>query len=186
MAGTFKDIKGGEWHIEPLTIGAVLRVKRDSDGRFNLLEPGEAFASNGNGKPRALFEVLQFDVVEFWETLAHLLAPEIADRGLTAATFGELLAGDALVEAQDLFFIEWQSFFRQLRRPDQAVAMEKLASYKAKAVGLMKARIAGPELQRMDMLVNDKIETILNDSFGSLAASLEPTPGLSVSDNSAG
>jgi len=182
---TFKDTKGNGWPIEPLTIGTVLRVKTASEGKFDLLEPMKPFRSQPtNGEPatadptqaETLLQVLQFDFLEFWEMLGHLLAPEIEKRGMTLDSFGEVLAGDGLVQAQTIFFREWTSFFRQLRRLDVATAMEKLTQYMEKAIEGVKARMAAPEMAAMDATVGRKIDSILNKSFGDLQASLESIP----------
>lgn len=177
--GTFKDTKGQSWTIESLTIGAVLRVKRDSGGRIDLLEPGakvrNRMASECDpGVP--LFELLQFDLIEFWEMLAYLLGPDISGRGMTSEQFGEVMSGDGLMDAKDLFFAEWAGFFRRLRRPDHAAALEKTIAYTAKAVKALEARTKSQDLERVDKLVDQKIEDALNESFGSLLASLESTP----------
>lgn len=176
FVGTFKDTHGQSWEIGTLTIGDVLRVKRDSGGRFDLLEPAAKtkMADGSDGPP--LFELLQFDVVAFWELLAYLIAPAITEKNMTAESFGQVMAGDGLMEAKDLFFSEWASFFRRLRRPDHAAALEKTVAYTAKAVKALEARTAGKELDRVDQAVNSKIEAALNESFGSLLASLDSTP----------
>jgi len=182
--GKFTDLAGKDWEIQPLTIGAVLRVKRESGGRYNLLEPSQPINGENGPDGKALFEVLQFDLESFWEMLAYLLGPEISAREMNAEQFAERMAGAPLMIAQDLFFREWLDFFRQIRRPDQATALEKLARYKAAAIKAMEARIAGPELARADAVVEAKIQEALNKGFGSLLASLESTPGLSASENS--
>jgi len=179
----FTDIKGTSWEIEPLTVGIVLRVKRDSGGKYDLLEPTKPLSS----ADRSLFESLQFDVLEFWELLAHLVAPQIAARGLTAETFGELLAGDGLLIARDLFFDEWSRFFLQLRRPDLATALNKASRYARKAAEVLTARIqASQELAAMDETIEAKVTATLNESFGSLQASLASIRGPLVSGNSSG
>lgn len=181
--GSFQDIRGQSWTIEPLTIGTVLRVKRDSAGKFDLLEPTKPMA----GSDRGLYESLQFDVLEFWELLAHLVAPQISERSTTADAFGSVMAGEGLLAARDLFFDEWSRFFLHLRRPDLATALDKAARYSRKAVEVMTARIqASPELEAIDKAIEEKVNATLSESFGSLQESLELIQGHSASANSAG
>lgn len=167
---TFQDKTGASWSIE-LPIGAVLRVKRESNGRFNLLDP------------TPLMDKLIGDELEFWELLWHLIEPQARQQQVSPEMFGDRLAADCLFAARRLFFLEWADFFRQLHRPDRAATVEKVAQYLAQAMELTLQKLASPEMRALDQQVELKIQRTLNDSFGELQASLASIPGPSPGGN---
>ena len=165
----FKDKTGQSWSLD-LPIGAVLRAKRVSEGRFDLLNPD------------TLAGTLARDEAEFWELLWHLVTPQAQERSITAEQFGELLAADCLFEARRLFFEAWADFFHQLHRPDKAATVELTARHLAKAIELTKAKLAGPEMADLECLAEAQMRQALSNSFGGLRDSLESairagTPG---------
>jgi hypothetical protein len=91
------------------------------------------------------------------------------------------LAAECLYDAQNKFFSEWHDFFLRLQRPDLAAVVEKLAQYRAKALELVKAKLAAGEMEQIDQKVEAKMHTILNEQFGklreSLDSTLDPSPG---------
>jgi hypothetical protein len=165
----FKDKTGQAWPID-LTIGCVLRVKQ-ADSRFNLLEPD------------GLADKLASDELLFWELLWHVVAPQASERKISAEQFGELLAADCLFHARRLFFEEWSDFFRQLRRPDKATAVEKITQHMAKAMELVTAKISGPEMTELDQAIEARMTRTLNESFGELRASVDSIPARSPGGN---
>jgi chemotaxis regulatin CheY-phosphate phosphatase CheZ len=168
----FKDKSAGTWTID-LNFGAVLRVKAATSGRFNLIDPGAKLADE-----------LAQDEGTFWELLWHVIEPQAAERQIDAAKFGELMAANCLHDARRLLFEEWTDFFRQLHRPDKAAVVEKAAQYLAKAMELAAAKLTGTDMALLDQRVEERMQASLNESFGKLLASLEPTPALSPGDSS--
>jgi hypothetical protein len=171
---TFEDKSGRKWQID-LTIGAVMRVKQATEGRFDLFDAGK---SN-------LAETLWTDLEQFWELLWHLVEPQATalDPPVDAAQFGEAMAASCLIAARQTFFAEWRDFFQSLQRPDQALPLEKLEKYMSEALTAMKAKATDPLLTAVDQKVQAKIESQLNSSFGSLLAELDailaPSPSAS-------
>lgn len=157
---TFHDQNGLPWTID-LVFGEVLRVKAAAEGKFNLLEPTD------------LADKLVSDYAEFWELLWLLVAPEAAERKITAEQFGKLMAANCLAEARRLFFEEWADFFLQLHQPDKAAVVERIATYLAKAIALTTQKLQSPEMEQVDQAVERKMNSTLNKSFGELLASLE-------------
>jgi hypothetical protein len=168
----FKDKHGGSWSLD-ITIGLVARVKAASDGRFNLLDPGAELADE-----------LARDELAFWELLWHLVEPQARERNVNAEAFGESMAADCLHKARQLFFEEWTDFFQQLHRPDKRAVVEKAAKYLAKAMELTVAKLASPEMDELDRIIERRMQASLNDSFGKLRASLESIPGPSPGGSS--
>ena len=78
----------------------------------------------------------------------------------------------------------WTDFFQKLQRPDKATVLEKLAKYNAKAVELVKAKLAEPEMAETGQRVEAKMQATLNTSFGNLQESLASTLGPSPSGSS--
>lgn len=170
----FKDRDGRAWQID-LTIGNVLHVKRHSEGRFDLFDPSQTF----DGQP--LQVVLITDLTVFWEVLWLLVEQQAAAADVSAVAFGQAMAADCLVNAQQVFFDEWRDFFRSLRRPDAALSVETQAKTLATAVKLVTAKIQAIDQTRMQQQIETKLERELSATFGSvqasLAATLEDTPG---------
>lgn len=168
----FKDKEAAAWTID-LTIGTVARVKATSEGRFNLIDPAPQLA-----------DALARDELTFWELLWHLVEPQAQQRNVSAEAFGQAMAADCLHHARRLFFEEWTDFFRQLHRPDKQAVVEKAAQYLAKAMELTHAKLASPEMNELDRLVEQRMQASLNASFGKLRASLASTPAASPGDSS--
>jgi len=169
---SFTDKSDQTWQID-LTVGAVMRVKSSSEGRFNLFDPGPKMADE-----------LATDEGTFWELLWHLIEPQARERKIDAEAFGKAMAADCLHNARRLLFEEWTDFFRQLHRPDKQTVVEKAAKYLAKAMELTVAKLSSPEMNELDLMVERKMQASLNESFGKLRASLESTPGLTPGDSS--
>jgi hypothetical protein len=186
---TFKDREGRTWKID-LTFGDVLRVKA-ADARFDLLNPsaplaGSSLPSTFVGEPPqehppTLHQVLYDDFPTLWEAIWHIIEPQAIAASVTAEQFGQSMPPACLIDARSALWREWADFFRGLQRPDQAKALELQAAYQAKAVELVTQRIGGPEIEAVTRRMNDRMTAIANDSFGSLAESLDsilgPSPG---------
>ena len=171
---TFKDRENNTWTID-LPFGTVLRVKKESEGRFNLLDPEHENLAD---------RLAAHDFEALYEVLWHILRPVADERQIDAEKFGQLVAADCLLEARQALWKEWTDFFQKLQRPDKATVLEKLAKYNAKAVELVKAKVADPRLADLDNRVETKMVATLNQSFGSLEASLAKTLDTSPSDSS--
>jgi hypothetical protein len=169
----FKDKDGNRWPIE-LPIGTVLRVKRESEGKINLLDPQQEGLAD---------RIASNDFETLYEALWLILRPIAEERKIDAVTFGQLIAADCIQEARKVLWRVWIDFFHQLQRPDQAAALERLEKYNAKALELVKAKLASPELEAIDRRVATKMETTLNQSFGSLQESLASILGPSPSES---
>lgn len=155
----FQDKEGGSWEIN-LTIGDIFRVKEVSEGRFDLFEPTKPV----DGVP--LGQLLDENDGAFWEMLCHLVEPQVLAKKITLAEFGRLLAADCWPVVRRVFFEAWVDFFHSLQRPQLAVPLEKLARYQAKALELVKAKLADPRLADLDPKVYAKMESVLSKSFG--------------------
>lgn len=166
----FKDSGGKCWEIQ-LPIGEVARIRKASEGQFNLWEPAKD----------DLADRLANDMPLFWELLWHLVEPQAEVASVSADDFGKAMAAECLYDAQKKFFEEWRDFFRRLARPDAEAIVEKIAQYRAKALELVKAKLATAELEKIDQRVETKMQRILNEQFGKLQESLDsildPTPG---------
>jgi hypothetical protein len=168
----FKDRENNTWSID-LPFGTVLRVKKESEGRFDLLDP-----QHGNLADR----LAAHDFEALYELLWHILRPTADERQIDAEKFGQLVAADCLLDARQALWKEWTDFFQKLQRPDKATVLEKLAKYNAKAVELVKAKVNDPTLTELDSRVEAKMHATLNQSFGNLGASLDsildPSPSV--------
>lgn len=162
----FQDKEGGSWEVD-LTIGTIFRVKDASQGRFDLFEPTKEV----DGVPFG--QLLDENDGVFWELLCHLIEPQVLAKTLTLKEFGHLLAADCWPVAHRVFFEAWCDFFQSLQRPDKALPLEKLAKYQAKALELVKAKLADQRLKDLDPKVFAKMESVLNKSFGDSLDSLE-------------
>lgn len=172
---TFTDKAGGKWTIE-LPIGTVIRVKADSDGKFDLFEP---FKVAG----KSLTETLWEDLGEFFELLAYLVDDDLQAKGISAAEFGKLMAADCIILARLAFFDEWRDFFRDLQRPNVVAALEKTTAYHAKLLELVTKKMASERLTTLDQKMTAKMESVLSKSFGSSLDSLESTLAVSPGDS---
>lgn len=174
----FVDSQNRSWSIE-LTIGDVLRLKKESEGRFNLLEPEKRLQSDG--REVELRTLLDVDLAEFFECLAILLEPQRAERGTSVEQFGLAMQADHLIAAQSAFFTEWIDFFQKLQRPDAAVTLEKLRKYRELAVKKVRQKLQETELAAIDRRVEATMEAALNESSGRLLDDLDsilaPIPG---------
>ncbi len=166
----FKDATGAEWKIGEISFGFCLRLKKESDGRFNLLEPAGAW--NGDEK-NPLIQVLQYDLAVFWELLCYLLGDELKARSMSPEAFADVLLAGDFTAAQDAFFREWLDFFQKLRQPVQAALLEKAEVSRDKAIKIYRARMMDPAL---DAEVERAMEEALSRSFGNAVASLGSTP----------
>ena len=164
----FKDSTGEEWQLD-LPFGEVARVLKESENRFTLLHLD------------TLLPVLVKDLIAFYDLLVVLVAPQLDAKGVTAAEFGKRMAGDVYYQARTEFFAEWNDFFRQLHRPDQARAVEFFATNEAKAIELLKAKVEAesPLYTQLGALAESKIAEVFETSFTSLRESADSltTPG---------
>lgn len=165
----FQDKNGGDWKIE-LTIGLVQRVKNESEGRFNLYEPG------GKVGDVPLQQLLYDEPGDFWELLWYLVEPQATAKEIDASQFGELLAAECLISAQTAFFSEWRDFFQSLQRPDKAAALEKLVKFQIKARQLVELKLQDPRINELEKKTEERMQSTLNSAFSALLDSSESTP----------
>jgi hypothetical protein len=179
----FKDTENNTWSID-LTVGTVIRVKQDSGGRFDLFDP--ASHPGGECGERELCSVLFAERMSDWSTIYELLfrlvEPHLPE-GMSAADFGQAMAGDCLLAAQKELLAEWKDFFLALQRPDLAVMLEKHMAYQDKAIELVKAKLKGPELAGIDERVEAAMQRKMSAKLGDLGASLDKILGPSPSGN---
>ena len=159
---TFHDKENQDWPID-LTVGAVVRICAESEGRFDFFNPTKD----------ELATQLADDLCLCWEALWFVCSPLARQRNLTAEQFGLALADDVLIAAQAALFKEWKEFFLRVRRQELALVVDKAAAYQAKKVELVQARLNDPLLTGLDERVSRKMETTLNESFGNLRQSLD-------------
>lgn len=167
----FRDSSNFKWTIS-LPVGAVARVKKDSDGKFNLFDPA---SKCGDG--RTLHEALNEDLGEFWELLWHLLSPQASAAlpPVSPEQFGERMQGDELLQAQAAFWKEWADFFRRLQRQDISLLLEKEAKRMELARVKLEAAMKDPRLSKLDAKIEEEVDAVMKQSFGALWESLEPT-----------
>lgn len=165
----FQDKTKAPWQID-LTVGAAIRVHAASDKAFDLFDPSKD----------DLAQKLIDDLPTFWQVLWLVVEPQAREKNVTAEQFGELMAADCIVKAQHQFFEEWRDFFQSLQQPHKAKVVETLATAQAKALELLREKIASPLLANLDGRISDKMKERLEKSSGSLAESLDailgPTP----------
>lgn len=128
----FVDTKGRTWNI-PLTIDAVKRVKSLLQGTVDLLNPAV-------GDPPLLTR-LDTDIELLVNVIWAIVEPQAKALQVGDAEFGECLGGAAIAAAHDAFFEELADFFRLLRRPDVALAIDKQTAVVRKAVAMAQARM---------------------------------------------
>ncbi len=178
---SFKDKTGQEWSIN-LSIGTVERVKKVS--RFNLYAPDEPIATdncqpttdnrqlttgNSSNAP-SLQQVLWTDLSALFELLCYLLDDQLKAAGIDAVEFGRRMAARCLVDAQTAFFREWTDFFRQLRRLETLLTLEKTANLQEKARALVAAKIKDPRILEMEIRAGQAMETAFEKRFVSALA----------------
>lgn len=170
----FKDRDGRPWKID-LCIGNVLRVRSESCGRLDLLDP----AKDMDGQP--LQVLLQTNLAEFFEVLWLLVETQARDAQIGAEAFGQAVAADCLIAAQQAFYDEWHDFFHSLRRPDAAMAVAAQAKAMETAVKLVTERISQIDQTRLQSTITMRLERDVSAAFGNVQASLaaihDPTPG---------
>jgi hypothetical protein len=169
----FKDSQNNTWTLD-LTVGTVIRVKQESGGRFDLFDP--ASKPGGDCGERELCSVLFAERMSDWSTiyevLYRLVEPQLTEK-TTTADFGQAMAGDCLLAAHKELLAEWRDFFLALQRPDLAVMLEKHLAYQAKAIELVRAKLASPALAAIDSRVEATMARTLNEKLGDLEASLD-------------
>lgn len=167
----FKDVTGHEWKIS-LPFGEIERVRLESDSKFDLLD-----ALGGELHSR-LFD----DFRELFELLAYLVGPQFEAANITAAEFGQRMAGACLVDARHAFFEEWRDFFQSLQRHQVAEVLDKELQLQTAAAAIVAERIkADPKLQALADQAVPAINRALDNAFSDLRDSLDsilnPTPG---------
>lgn len=112
---TFQDTLNRTWVIS-LNIGDVRRI-RDGELKIDLLKLSE-------GKP-SLLERMGLDIELTIDLVWELVSEQAEERGISMLDFIKGLGGQAAADAHDALYGELIDFFRQLRRPHVAVAVEK-------------------------------------------------------------
>ena len=92
------------------------------------------------------------------------------EAGISAVDFGRRIAAKCLVEAQLAFFREWTDFFRQLRRLETLLTLEKTASLQEKARNLVEAKLKDPRLLEMELKAGQAMETAFERGFATALA----------------
>ncbi len=191
---TFKDREGQEWEVD-LPYGEVVRIKEESQGKFDLAEP----------QKDELGKRLDEDLSLFWELLWYIVKPQAAIvmpsagelrrrgnaqaipsvSGITAAEFGRRMSGDCLIAADEAFRREWQDFFHQLQRPDQAAALGALNLINSATLAKVRAKVESSEaLRTLPDRVSAKVDRMLTKPFEDLQASLDSILNDSPIENS--
>ncbi len=151
----FKDAKGNQWELS-ITVGAIKRVKAMLDVNLLDLEKGEP----------TLAERLATDIILICDVIYALCFPQAQGRNITDEDFGELLSGDAVLDAHTAFTDEFVNFFLSTGRTDKANVISKTAEVVRQAV----------------TLVSQKIETldtapVMNKLSGELSRSMQELLG---------
>lgn len=162
MSRYVKDAKGQQWEIV-VNVNTVRRVKSQTADTVNLFEPNEP-----ENKP--VWQLLYQDVLVWYDVLYATLMPQATERGVTEEQFGELFAGDQIVQARDLFFEEWSVFLQGLQMHEQALVVEAALKSMARATERVKAEIANQNVVSRSV---EKADRILNEQFGGLRERLD-------------
>ena len=191
---TFKDREGQDWEID-LPYGEVVRIKAESADKFDLAEP----------QKDDLGKRLDEDLSLFWELLWYIVSPQAAlvmpsagelrrrgnaqaipsVPGITAAEFGRRMSAPCLIAADEAFRREWQDFFHQLQRPDQAAALGALNLINSATLAKVKAKVDGSTaLQTLPERVASKLDQVLMKPFEDLQASLDSILGTTLGETS--
>jgi hypothetical protein len=178
----FTDKTGAEWEIE-LPAGEVFRIAKEN-AKFDLLEP----------ERDELAKRLDDELPLFWELLWLVVMPqaehvmptaaELKRRGnkdafpglpgITGEEFGRRMAGDCLMSAKDLFFIEWRDFFHQIQRPEKAAALETIRIIHQRTVAKVMAKLeASNALQTLPERMDAKLDRVLAKPFSDLQDSFD-------------
>lgn len=167
---TFNDGKGDQWGLS-LTIGTIKRVRDASGRRFDLLNPSHQVDG------RDQFEVFADDLATCWEVVAHIVAPQLEQRGITAEQFGERMAADCLTPMQEALFAEWVDFFRLSQRPDAAAALTLAASGRRKMLAAVAKQVTAAPIEAIETRMEAAINSRAGESFTNLRASLDSILG---------
>lgn len=135
---TFKDSAGHEWSLA-VNVSSAKRVRDlvtvDGDGKPCRVDLIDATA----GDP-PLAAKLHADVYLLVNVIYVLCKPEADAIGVTDEQFGERLGGHEY-DAYLAFVEEWEGFFRNLHRDDQARVVNRVGDLVKKAVELSTAKI---------------------------------------------
>ena len=170
---SFRDSREQKWEID-LNFGTLLRIKKESKGKYDLLD-------DGTGK---LAGVLLADYLEFYEVLWLAVEPQAAKLNIGAEEFGERIAASCIVEAQQAFFTEYIDFFQKLQRPETAKVLEKMTILNRRARKMAQAKMEAVMGGDFDQRAEAKIDHELNKASGNLEALLDKTLALTPGDNS--
>lgn len=158
---TFTDSEGRGWKLT-ITIDTVRRVQ--SLAGVNLVNIAEADEGQ-----QPLMTRLELDLVLLVDVIWAIVEPQASAAGITSEQFGQALGGEAIASAHDAFWRELADFFRQLRRGDQARAIER-------QIDLVQAGATAAE-QRIDAIdIDGLVEQALGSSSGAPPASSASTP----------
>lgn len=163
---TFADRNGRQWQVD-LTIGTVARVRKQSGKRFDLLDPSSVVDGE------KLSTVLDEDFATVYEVLWHIVEPQAMAAGITAEQFGEAMAADCIVAAQAALFAEWLDFFRDVQRPDLAMALDMMATARTRLARAVAAKMAAIDVEATKTAMQAKIDQTLGRSFGGLQERLD-------------
>ena len=132
---TFTDTAGRTWTLA-VTVDAVRRV-RDLVGvnLARIVEPREP------GGPVPLLTDLEDDILLLVDVLFALVKPQADSQSVTDEEFGRALGGEALAAAHEAFWGELADFFRCLKRPAEARAIEKQAAVVRAAMAVAERKI---------------------------------------------
>lgn len=162
----FEDSAKNKYELS-LTIGDVLRVKKASEGKYDLFEPQKEYEPGVK-----LMGITQSDFEALFEVLWYLIEPQAIEKKITAEQFGKLMAAECLFAAQVAFTEEWTDFFRQLQRPEMVATLEKTAKLMGVAKAKITAGLNGTTMQEIETLAETKMDKVLSDSLGSLREQL--------------
>lgn len=165
MVARFKDSQGNEWSIV-LAIGDVQRVRRESNGRYDLIQP------TGEIDGKQLIDAILDDPVTAWEVLWYLIEPQAINRTITAEKFGELMTVDCVVAATNLLLEVWADFFRQCQRHEMAQSIRLMLAGRRKLIETVERQLTREMTSEITAKLERTIEKQSGEAFSSLQASL--------------
>ena len=153
---SFKDINGRQWSIV-MTVGTVKRVRE-------LLAGVDLFALDQGDPP--LCVRLTTDIAFLVDVLYAICKPQADEAGVSDLEFGELMGGEAVLQAQAAFTEALIDFFRQSGRRDRAALISKMQKGLDLAIGQVTQQVESLDLEEQ-----------LQQEFGRLSTNTPASSG---------
>lgn len=171
MAAEFKDSTNHIWQV-CLTVPNMSRIKRASEGRFDL------FDAMSNFEGRTLVEVIDDDsrLDAFWEMLWLVIEPQAAKQSITPELFAERMAAtERILDARKVFRKEWRDFFQSIQREDLILVLDKQEKVMELAHRKLKETVNKDLSNRLDAKLEQSADEAMSKLSGDLSELLALT-----------